>query len=194
MPHRTTGAAALRVRQAPVTAAPLDSRPRLRAATDLGGEAASPLRMGGEAGSRTAVGCEGRVKSLGLVFEDERKGCYSSGETVAGHVLLEACEPVALRALRLEAQGRATAAASQVEYLNVRLSLREPAAGEHRGPGHREGPRGWGAPGRDAPGWLKSPGSPLVSCLNWHPARACGGREALGIPGSGTSWAVVMET
>lgn len=130
MPHRTTGAAALRVRQAPVTAAPLDSRPRLRAATDLGGEAASPLRMGGEAGSRTAVGCEGRVKSLGLVFEDERKGCYSSGETVAGHVLLEACEPVALRALRLEAQGRATAAASQVEYLNVRLSLREPAAGE----------------------------------------------------------------
>ncbi|XP_040498664.1 arrestin domain-containing protein 4 isoform X2 [Ursus maritimus] len=98
--------------------------------------------MGGEAGSAAAVGSEGRVKSLGLVFEDERKGCYSSGETVAGHVLLEAAEPVALRALRLEAHGRATAAwgpspgaaapaaASEVEYLNVRLSLREPPAGE----------------------------------------------------------------
>ncbi|XP_025748886.1 arrestin domain-containing protein 4 isoform X1 [Callorhinus ursinus] len=98
--------------------------------------------MGGEAGSAAAVGSEGRVKSLGLVFEDERKGCYSSGETVAGHVLLEAAEPVALRALRLEAHGRAVAAwgpspgaaapaaASEVEYLNVRLSLREPPAGE----------------------------------------------------------------
>nr|XP_058912949.1 arrestin domain-containing protein 4 isoform X2 [Kogia breviceps] len=98
--------------------------------------------MGGEAGSAAVVGSEGRVKSLGLVFEDERKGCYSSGETVAGHVLLEAAEPVTLCALRLEAQGRATAAwgpsagaaapaaASEVEYLNVRLSLREPPAGE----------------------------------------------------------------
>uniref|UniRef100_A0A8D0P108 Arrestin domain containing 4 n=2 Tax=Sus scrofa TaxID=9823 RepID=A0A8D0P108_PIG len=99
--------------------------------------------MGGEAGSAAAVvGSEGRVKSLGLVFEDERKGCYSSGERVAGHVLLEAAEPVTLRALRLEAHGRATAAwgpsagaaapaaASEVEYLNVRLSLREPPAGE----------------------------------------------------------------
>lgn len=135
MPHSTTGAAALGVRQAPVTAAPLDSRPQLWATTDAGGVAASPLRMGDEAGSRAAVGCEGRVKSLGLVFEDERKGCYSSGEPVAGHVLLEACEPVALLSLRLEAQGWATAAASQVEYLNVRLSLREPAAGEHWGRG-----------------------------------------------------------
>ena len=63
--------------------------------------------MGGEAG---ADGPRGRVKSLGLVFEDESKGCYSSGETVAGHVLLEAAEPVALRGLRLEAQGRATSA------------------------------------------------------------------------------------
>lgn len=104
--------------------------------------------MGGEAGSAAAVGSEGRVKSLGLVFEDERKGCYSSGETVAGHVLLEAAEPVSLRALRLEAHGRATAAwgpsagaaasaaLSEVEYLNVRLSLREPPAGER-------GPRPW---------------------------------------------------
>lgn len=117
--------------------------------------------MGGEAGSAAAVGSEGRVKSLGLVFEDERKGCYSSGETVAGHVLLEAAEPVALRALRLEAHGRATAAwgpspgaaapaaASEVEYLNVRLSLREPPAGE-RGP--RDAPqRGWQEPGGSAP-------------------------------------------
>ncbi|XP_040825103.1 arrestin domain-containing protein 4 [Ochotona curzoniae] len=97
--------------------------------------------MGGEAGSAAAVGAEGRVKSLGLVFADERKGCYSSGETVAGHVLLEAAAPLALSALRLEAQGRATAAwgqgsgaapaaSSEVEYLNVRLSLREPPAGE----------------------------------------------------------------
>lgn len=131
------------MRLAPVTAAPLGSRPRLRAAADRLGAAASPGRMGGEAGSAAAsAGSEGRVKSLGLVFEDERKGCYSSGETVAGHVLLEAAEPVALRALRLEAQGRATAswgsstgaaapaATSEVEYLNVRLSLREPPAGE----------------------------------------------------------------
>lgn len=102
-----------------------------------------PGGMGGEAGSAAAMGSEGRVKSLGLVFEDERKGCYSSGETVAGHVLLEATEPVALRSLRLEAHGRATAAwgpiagvaapasVSEVEYLNVRLRLREPPAGEH---------------------------------------------------------------
>ncbi|KAM7048472.1 arrestin domain-containing protein 4 [Molossus nigricans] len=96
--------------------------------------------MGGEAGPTEALGCEGRVKSLGLVFEDERKGSYSSGETVAGHVLLEAAEPVALRALRLEAQGRATAAwgpgagsaapAAEVEYLHVRLSLLQAPAGE----------------------------------------------------------------
>ncbi|XP_036909603.1 arrestin domain-containing protein 4 [Sturnira hondurensis] len=98
--------------------------------------------MGGEARSAEAVGSEGRVKSLGLVFEDERKGCYSSGETVAGHVLLEAAEPVALRALRLEARGCATAAwgpgagsaapacVSEVEYLNVRLNLREAPPGE----------------------------------------------------------------
>lgn len=106
------------------------------------GTAASPGGMGGEARSAEAVGSEGRVKSLGLVFEDERKGCYSSGETVAGHVLLEAAGPVALRALRLEAHGRATAAwgpsagsaapasVSEVEYLNVRLNLREAPAGE----------------------------------------------------------------
>ncbi|KAM6201601.1 arrestin domain-containing protein 4 [Rhynchocyon petersi] len=104
--------------------------------------------MGGEARSAAVMGSEGRVKSLGLVFEDERKGFYSSGETVAGHVLLEATEPVTLCALRLEARGRATAswglstaartsasamapvAASEVEYLNLRLSLREPQAGE----------------------------------------------------------------
>lgn len=132
------------MRLAPVTSAPLCSRPQLPAAADLFGAATSPGRMGGEAGSAAAVvGSEGRVKSLGLVFEDERKGCYSSGERVAGHVLLEAAEPVTLRALRLEAHGRATAAwgpsagaaapaaASEVEYLNVRLSLREPPAGEH---------------------------------------------------------------
>ncbi|XP_036045375.1 arrestin domain-containing protein 4 [Onychomys torridus] len=101
--------------------------------------------MGGDAG---ADGPRGRVKSLGLVFEDESKGSYSSGETVAGHVLLEAAEPVALRGLRLEAQGRATsawgpsagarvciggtapAASSEVEYLNLRLSLLEAPAGE----------------------------------------------------------------
>lgn len=80
--------------------------------------------MGGEAG---------RVQRLGLVFEDERRAGYASGETVAGHVLLEAAEPVALRALRLEARGRATAAwgpASEVEYLNLRRSLREPPDGE----------------------------------------------------------------
>ncbi|XP_012790241.2 arrestin domain-containing protein 4 isoform X1 [Sorex araneus] len=96
--------------------------------------------MGGEAGA--PAGAQGRVQRLGLVFEDERRGCYASGDTVAGHVLLEAAEPLAVRALRLEAQGRATAAwgpsagsaagpapASEVEYLNVRLSLQEPPDG-----------------------------------------------------------------
>ncbi|XP_066210973.1 arrestin domain-containing protein 4 isoform X1 [Saccopteryx leptura] len=98
--------------------------------------------MGGEAGAAAAAGSEGRVKSLGLVFEDEHKGSYSGGDTVAGHVLLEVAEPVALRALRLEARGRAAvawspsdspatpASASEVEYLNVRLNLREAPAGE----------------------------------------------------------------
>lgn len=172
------------MRLAPVTAAPLGSRPRLRAAADRLGAAASPGRMGGEAGSAAAaVGFEGRVKSLGLVFEDERKGCYSSGETVAGHVLLEAAEPVALRALRLEAQGRATAAwgpsagaaapaaASEVEYLNVRLSLREPPAGERRprpgrgaegdGEGALRGtPAGQGAGGEVSGGGVRSRGGP----------------------------------
>ncbi|XP_004709913.1 arrestin domain-containing protein 4 [Echinops telfairi] len=100
--------------------------------------------MGGEAGSAAALVANGRVKSLGLVLDEERKGYYSSGETVAGHVQLEAAEPVTLRALRLEARGRATtawglagsvlapapAAASEVEYLNLRLRLLQPRAGE----------------------------------------------------------------
>lgn len=143
------------MRLAPVTVALLCSRPLIRAAADLLGS------MGGEAASTEALGSEGRVKSLGLVFEDERKGCYSSGETVAGHVLLEAAEPVALRALRLEAQGRATAAwgpsggsaapafASEVEYLNVRRDLLQAPAGERRnrpsaGPEGGGASRGWG--------------------------------------------------
>lgn len=121
--------------------------------------------MGGEA---AADGPRGRVKSLGLVFEDEGKGCYSSGETVAGHVLLEAAEPVALRGLRLEAQGRATsawgqsagarvcpggaapAASSVVEYLNLRLSLLQAPAGE---PGESQRGRGRGR----ASGWWVAP-------------------------------------
>lgn len=126
--------------------------------------------MGGEAGTS---GPRGRVKSLGLVFEDESKGCYSSGETVAGHVLLEAAEPVALRGLRLEAQGRATSAwgrsagawvcaagaapkaSSEVEYLNLRLSLLEAPAGEHGNPqrgGGRGCASGWWAAPREASG------------------------------------------
>lgn len=149
----------------PVTVASLCSRPRLQAAADLSGLAESPGGMGGEAGSAAALGSEGRVKSLGLVFEDESKGCYSSGEIVAGHVLLEAAEPVALRALRLEAHGRATAAwgpsagaaapasAAEVEYLNVRLRLREPPAGElSEDRGVPTGPRA--APGRAGEGAL----------------------------------------
>lgn len=166
------------MRLAPVTAAPLCSRPRIPGAADLFGG------MGGEAGSAAALGSEGRVKSLGLVFQDEHKGCYASGETVAGHVLLEAAEPVALSALRLEALGRATAAwgpsagsaapaaASEVEYLNVRLNLREAPAGERGDTAPRsrcqQGPLGGGgAPGdahllggrRRAPGWGRG-GSP----------------------------------
>lgn len=151
---------ALGLRPAPVTAASRSRLPQPGAAADLAGRAASPGGMGGDAG---ADGPRGRVKSLGLVFEDESKGCYSSGETVAGHVLLEAAEPVALRGLRLEAQGRATsawgpsagarvciggtapAASSEVEYLNLRLSLLEAPAGEHehlQGRG-QEGARLW---------------------------------------------------
>ena len=137
------------------------------------GVAASPGGMGGEARSAEALGSEGRVKSLGLVFEDERKGCYSSGETVAGHVLLEAAEPVALHTLRLEAHGRAPAAwgpsagsgsaapasISEVEYLNVRLNLREAPAGERSdSPGVPSGPwapprKGWEGAGQEMPTW-----------------------------------------
>lgn len=181
------------MRLAPVTAAPLGSRPRLRAAADRLGAAASPGRMGGEAGSAAAsAGSEGRVKSLGLVFEDERKGCYSSGETVAGHVLLEAAEPVALRALRLEAQGRATAswgsstgaaapaATSEVEYLNVRLSLREPPAGERRPrPGRGAGggtgkERSGGRPPARGPG-RRFPGMGSARGVAQHPFGGCDG-------------------
>lgn len=159
--------------RAPVTAAPLCSPRRLQTAADLPDAAASPGGMGGEAGSAAAVGSEGRVKSLGLVFEDERKGCYSSGETVAGHVLLEAAEPVALRALRLEAHGRATAAwgpspgatapaaASEVEYLNVRLSLREPPAGERgRRPWSPRRAAGASSEGLPGTGRARAGGSP----------------------------------
>lgn len=126
--------------------------------------------MGGEAAA--VVGAEGRVKSLGLVFRDERKGCYSRGETVAGHVLLEAAEPVALRALRLEAHGRATAAwgpsagpaapacASEVEFLNVRLSLREAPAGERGAGGAGKGRAGQMPPCQACGGGLSGMGSP----------------------------------
>lgn len=143
--------------------------------------------MGGEAG---ANGPRGRVKSLGLVFEDESKGCYSSGETVAGHVLLEAAEPVALSGLRLEAQGRATsawgpstgarvciggaspAASSEVEYLNLRLSLLEAPAGEHwRSPGRRrEGARPWMVGGTEGSFWK---GSHLLSRVKGRRPSQC---------------------
>lgn len=176
---------ALGVRPAPVTAASRSRLPRPGAAADLGGRAASSGGMGGEAG---ADGPRGRVKSLGLVFEDESKGCYSSGETVAGHVLLEAAEPVALCGLRLEAQGRATsawgpsagarvciggaspAASSEVEYLNLCLSLLEAPAGKHGNP------QGGGGRGR-APGWwvaLREASGRVVIC--------CEGQKAKPVP------------
>ena len=196
--QRTAGTGARGVRLAPVTAVPLGSRPRLRAVADRLGAAASPGRMGGEAGSAAAAaGSEGRVKSLGLVFEDERKGCYSSGETVAGHVLLEAAEPVALRALRLEAQGRATAswgssagaaapaAASEVEYLNVCLSLREPPAGERRPrPGRGASGDGEGAlrgmpAGQGAGGGGRFLGVGSARRVAQHPFGGCGGRATM---------------
>ncbi|XP_038602359.1 arrestin domain-containing protein 4 [Tachyglossus aculeatus] len=77
-----------------------------------------------------------KVKSLGLLFEDERKNGYAAGDTVAGHVLLEATEPLACRALRLEAvggaraRGRARAPTGEVPCLSVRRSLGEPGPGE----------------------------------------------------------------
>lgn len=58
--------------------------------------------MGGEVGCVVVVGVEGCVKSLGLVFEDECKGCYFSGEMVVGYVLLEVFELVVLCVLCLE--------------------------------------------------------------------------------------------
>lgn len=178
---------ALGVRPAPVTAASRSRLPRPGATADLGGRAASPYGMGGEAG---ADGPRGRVKSLGLVFEDESKGSYSSGETVAGHVLLEAAEPVALRGLRLEAQGRATsawgssagarvcigggspAASSEVEYLNLRLSLLEAPAGEHGDPqgGRREGARPWVVGGTEGSFWK---GSHLLSWVKGRRLSLC---------------------
>lgn len=141
--HRTAGHCG----GPPCAAGARDSGAARLPTPDPGGAADLFGGMGGEAGPAAALSPEGRVKSLGLVFQDERKSCYASGETVAGHVLLEAAEPVALSALRLEALGRATAAwgpsagsaapasASEVEYLNVRLDLlREAPAGE-RGDG-----------------------------------------------------------
>ncbi|MEJ1270668.1 arrestin domain containing 4 [Cricetulus griseus] len=146
---------ALGLRPAPVTAESRSRLPQPRAAADLADRAASSGGMGGDAG---ADGPRGRIKSLGLVFEDESKGCYSSGETVAGHVLLEAAEPVALCGLRLEAQGRATsawgsstgarvciggtapAASSEVEYLNLSLNLLEAPADSYA---ENAGKNGW---------------------------------------------------
>ncbi|XP_067411726.1 arrestin domain-containing protein 4 isoform X2 [Emydura macquarii macquarii] len=50
----------------------------------------------------------GQVKVLALVLEDgAQRGGYSSGDTVSGQVLLELAGPLLLRALRLEATGRA---------------------------------------------------------------------------------------
>ncbi|XP_074862599.1 arrestin domain-containing protein 4 isoform X2 [Carettochelys insculpta] len=56
----------------------------------------------------------GNVKALALLLEDgtERVG-YSSGDTVSGQVLVELAGPMLLRALRLEASGRAWAAWSK---------------------------------------------------------------------------------
>ncbi|XP_075753106.1 arrestin domain-containing protein 4 isoform X2 [Pelodiscus sinensis] len=56
----------------------------------------------------------GKVKALALVLEEEtRRGGYSSGDTVSGQVLVELAGPLLLRALRLEASGRAWAAWSK---------------------------------------------------------------------------------
>ena len=84
---------------------------------------------------------------------------------MVGHVLLEAAEPVTLRAQRLEAQGRAAsaadpAAASGVESLTVRLSLREPPAGEGillLQPGKHEFPFSF-----------QRPSEPLVTSFTWR--------------------------
>ncbi|EFB20500.1 hypothetical protein PANDA_013462, partial [Ailuropoda melanoleuca] len=84
----------------------------------------------GWAATAAAVGSEGRVKSLGLVFEDERKGCYSSGETVAGHVLLEASRcslPVkALYASPRQPSGPEQAPALSARYLCVSVASSPP--------------------------------------------------------------------
>lgn len=169
--------------------------------------------MGGDAAAAAAApGRGGRVKSLGLEFQDEGKGGYASGETVAGRVLLEAAEPVALRALRLEARGRATAGwgpsagSAEAEYLNVRLNLREAPAGERgRGPGRGPGGgggggggSGGGAPRRSRAGnnarapRAQPPPHPAAagaraalggSRLSWEPGRAVRSRRASGARG-----------
>uniref|UniRef100_A0A8C0CA53 Arrestin C-terminal-like domain-containing protein n=1 Tax=Balaenoptera musculus TaxID=9771 RepID=A0A8C0CA53_BALMU len=105
------------------------------------------------------------MKSFSQIIFDRRKGCDSSGEAVVGHLLLEAAEPVTLRAQRLEAQGRAAgaadpAAASGVESLTVRLSLREPPAGEGillLQPGKHEFPFSF-----------QLPSEPLVTSFTWR--------------------------
>ncbi|XP_074989302.1 arrestin domain-containing protein 4 isoform X1 [Caretta caretta] len=105
------------------------------------------------AGPGLVPAAAGKVKELALVLQDEaRRGGYSSGDTVSGQVLVELAGPLLLRALRLEATGRAWAAWSkasvqargaagrgvpgprreaEVRYLDVRQSLlRQPPAGE----------------------------------------------------------------
>ncbi|XP_051484398.1 arrestin domain-containing protein 4-like [Apus apus] len=64
------------------------------------------------AGPGQGPGAGGAVKTLALVLEDEarRGGGYCSGDTVSGQVLLELAGPLPLRALRLEAAGRARVA------------------------------------------------------------------------------------
>ncbi|XP_038276246.1 arrestin domain-containing protein 4 isoform X1 [Dermochelys coriacea] len=107
------------------------------------------------AGPGLVPAAAGKVKELALVLQDEaRRGGYSSGDTVSGQVLVELAGPLLLRALRLEATGRAWAAWSkasvqvvsaraagrgvlgprreaEVRYLDVRQSLlRQPPEGE----------------------------------------------------------------
>ncbi|XP_028561749.2 arrestin domain-containing protein 4 isoform X1 [Podarcis muralis] len=73
---------------------------------------------------------------LALSLSEAAAGGYSGGETVSGRVVLEAAAPLPLRALRLEATGRARAAWGEGAAA-VAAAAASPSAAAGGGPGAR---------------------------------------------------------
>ncbi|XP_006004170.1 arrestin domain-containing protein 4 [Latimeria chalumnae] len=89
-----------------------------------------------------------KVKTLGIVFENEEKSGYCSGEVISGQVLVEVVEETKIKAVRMEVRGCAkvnlhdnpavmhstpsatSPCAEEVEYLHFWLKIREATGGE----------------------------------------------------------------